>query len=224
MLHNEVVSGKGANCLNDTTKVLEVSASSKTASLSACAAELKMLGNSDFENGTDDVYIQAANENSDVLHENSMAYVASVVEQKVINQITQRGRKACMKCAQVFVENEITDNSFIQFKKEHSFIVEPCKSTIELISTVEKLLQKYESHNVTFNSMLAHIIQKIDLTKFYEESNFEKDHDHRTELIKNIIKTYMNVKSTNLCKFITRMSQEKQIRHSYLKEIHLKGQ
>lgn len=224
LLHNEVTSGRDANCLNDITKILEVSSSSNNTSLPECPIELEMLSNYDFENGIDDTYIQVTNEDSDILRQNSTAYLASIVEQKVIKKIVQKGRKGCMECTQVFVENEISNDRFIQFKEENSQMVAPCKSTVELISTVENLLKVYQTHNVTFNSMLAHIIKKIDVTKFYEGSTFGKDHDHKIDLIKDIVKTYMNVKSTKLCKFITRMKQNKQIRHSYLKAIHLEGQ
>lgn len=124
----------------------------------------------------------------------------------------------------VFVENELSDDVFIQFKSESSDIVQPCKSTIRLIQKVETLLEKYESLNVSFNSMLVHIIRKVDVANLYEKSLFDESHDHRDEFIEIIIKTYLDIKSTNFCKLITRMSQNEQIHQKYLKEIHFRGQ
>lgn len=208
LLHNEVESGSGANCLNDVTKVLEISSRNNRISSSANSAELEMLEEFDIENGIDEIYIENLEANQDALQSNSMAYIASIVEDKVIKIIKQRRGKACVRCTKVFVENEITTDIFVQFKSENSYIFEPCKSTVELISTVENLLKKYQSHNVTFCSMLSHIAQRIDMTKLYGNSEFGIDHNHKSELIKDIIKTYMNVKSTRMAQLITRMAQK----------------
>lgn len=98
--------------------------------------------------------------------------------------------KGKSKCLNVFVENELTDDVFIQFKSETSGIIQPCKSTIHLIQKVDVLLEKYESLNVSFNSMLVHIIRKIDVRNLYEKSLFDESYDHKYDLIETIIKTY----------------------------------
>lgn len=53
MLHNEVVSGKGANCMNDITKVLHISSNRCSSSKSLNQNELVMIANFDFENRMD---------------------------------------------------------------------------------------------------------------------------------------------------------------------------
>lgn len=215
----------------DITKILEVSSGKNcNTSSSANAAELDMLADFDFENQVDDAIfddIQIMNNggtNSNLLQDNSRAVIAGAVEEKVMCTIMRKGSKKCLECMNVFLENEITDDTFIHFKAATSDIVPPCKSTINLIRSVETLLKRYESHNVTFNSMLAHIIRKIDVTSLYETSIFDENHDHKDELIALIIKSYMDIKSVNFCKLITRMSQNNQIRQNYLKLIHLAGQ
>lgn len=51
LFHNEVVSGEGANCINDITNVLYVSSNvSAKSAISANQAELETLSNLDFEN------------------------------------------------------------------------------------------------------------------------------------------------------------------------------
>lgn len=213
--------------MNDITKVLEVPYKKNQVVPSACPEELEMLSNFDFENEINDEIIESISSemlSPNILQKNSTAFVASIVEEKVIKKIIQKGRKSCMECANVFVENEVTDDIFIQYKSKTTNTIPPCKDTVDLIKYVEFLLKKYELHNVTFNSMLAHITKKIDTTKYYENSTFGDSHDHKNEFISLVIKTYIDVKSTNMCKFITRISQDEQIRHKYLKLIHFQGQ
>lgn len=125
----------------------------------------------------------------------------------------------------VFLENEITDDSFIQYKSENDNIVSPCKSTIELMQYVEHILKIYETQNVSFHSILAHIMKNINVNQFFHESTFNEAHDHdKHEFIELIIKCYMDIKSTEASKLITRLSQQKLKRHSNLKEVHRLGQ
>lgn len=227
LVQNEVVSGRGANCINDITKILTVPSKKRGSRLTTNSVELNMLADIDFENQTDDVqYVdtQLVDSNIKNLKEHSVAYIASCVEENVLRKLSQKGQNACLACIQVFVENVITDDSFIKFKSGTNNILPPCKSTIELIHTVEKEFKRYDSYNVSFSSMLTHILRKIDLDQFYDASLFDEEHDHKNELIRVIVHTYMNIRSTQVCKLITRMSQEKQIRHSLLKTIHFEGQ
>lgn len=147
LLHNEVVSGKGANCLNDVTKVLYVSSKKNNTSMSTNKTELEMLANVDFENQLEygDSMENMLMDNNEILFmQHSVAYVASTVEEKALRKLGQKGRKRCLACMRVFIENELTDDSFIQFKSEHSNILPPCRSTIELICYVDHLLERYE--------------------------------------------------------------------------------
>lgn len=91
------------------------------------------------------------------------------------------------------------------------------------MNTVDNLLNIYKSHSVSFNSIMTHISQKIDIDRFYDQSSFE-EHDHKHDFIKTIINSYMDIRSTEECKRITKMSQSAPIRHSYLKEVHRAGQ
>lgn len=223
LLHNEVVSGRGANCLNDITKVLYVPSKSKDSSICTNKAELECLSNYDFENQVDYADDHLMENNEDALKQNSLAYVASILEEMVVRKTNNKGQKCCAACIQVFLENEIIDDSFIEYKSETCNILSPCKSTIKLMNTVDNLLNAYKSQKVSLNSTVTHIMLKIDKDRFYEYSSFDQ-HDHKHELIELIIKTYMDLKSTEACKHITEMWQKKRIRHSKLKEIHRAGQ
>lgn len=72
--------------------------------------------------------------------------------------------------------------------------------------------------------MLVHIMQSLNLSQFYGKSTFNQEHDHKREFIELIIRCYMDVKSTETCKVITRLSQLTKKRHEYLKELHRLGQ
>lgn len=223
LLHNEVVSGQGANCLNDITKVLYVASKNSISSISTNQAELDLLSNFDLENQIDyeNVHLTENLENS--LNQHSMAYVASNVEMTVLKKLSNKGRRCCSECVQVLLENDITDDSFIEYKSEISNILPPCRSTIELMVIIDNLLNKYKSQNVSFNSTVTHIMRRINKDKFYEKSSFDQ-HDHKHEFIELIVRSYMSTKSIEMCKSITRLSQPTQIRHDYLKQIHRAGQ
>lgn len=228
LLHNDVISGEDANCLNDITQILEVSSGKQSCkSLYPNEDELEKLANFDVENQIDDTIcedIQIISRGPNNLQDNSTTYMAANLEQKVIRIIMRKGKSKCLECMQVFFENELTDDTFIQYKSETSDIVQPCKSTIHLIEKTDFLLGKYESLNISFNSVLSHIIRKIDISNLYEKSMFDEFHDHKYDLIDMMIRTYFDIKSANFCQHITRISQNEQIRHKYLKEIHFRGQ
>lgn len=222
MLHNEVVSGRDSNCLNDITKVLHVSSAKSSSHTPTNQDELEMLANYDFENHIEYEDVRFPHEND--LRGNSMAFIASIVEEKVLKKINQKGYKRCTACMHVFLENEITEDSFIQYKIETSNTLPPCRSTIELIQSVDTILKIYDTQNVSFNSMLVHIMKNINLDQFYGESVFDREHDHQYELIELVIRTYMDIKSRKDCKLITRLSQSTRKRHTNLKEVHRLGQ
>lgn len=226
LLHNEVVSGKGANCLNDITKVLHISSNSNSLKVTN-NSELEQLSNFDFENHIDyddDRLIEPCVKTAHSLNQHSTAYVASILETAVIKKISNKGKKSCSACMQIFLENEITDDTFTEYKSQISNILQPCKSTIDFMNTVDNLLDKYKSQTISFSAMLTHIIRKINKDRFYGQSTYDQ-HDHKEEFIELVIKTYMDIVSVEACKTITKMSQKTQhIRHSNLKETHRAGQ
>lgn len=226
IVHNEVTSSDAANCENDVTKILQVSSSSKNTKSSADAVELAMLSIYDDENVENQIDADENNvdESLQQLNNHSTAYLASILEAGVIHTIQQKGSKRCPQCMNVFVENNMANDVFIAFLSQSNEIRQPCISTIDLIQTMEKLLKRYDSHDVTFNSIITHIPKVTDVSSFYELSEFEGEHDHKRDLIKMMIEEYFDMKSEYMSKLMTRMSQKKLLRHDKLKEIHRAGQ
>lgn len=97
-----------------------------------------------------------------------------------MKKIFNKGSKGCLNCIDVFLENEITDDSFIEYKSQYSDILSPCKSTIEIMNTIDNILNKYGSQHVSSNSMVSHIMRHIDKDKFYDKSSCSQTRIYRT--------------------------------------------
>lgn len=97
LFHNEVTSSEGSNCQNDVTKILSVSSNKKSNPIEPDATELQLLGNYDFESIFLDqftVHDESTEKSTPKLHENALAYIAGVVEVKVIQKISKKKEKS----------------------------------------------------------------------------------------------------------------------------------
>lgn len=208
LLQHEITSSNGSNCRNDLTKVLEVPSGVKSVSASANALELQMLANrkSDFSVNDDDGLIS-----------HSKAYFASELERKVKRKISLKGGKACIRCIDVFDENEKLNNIFVQFLSQKKEILQPCKSTVNIISLVDKILENFDALDVSYASMLTFILNEaIKSLSLFQSSHFGKEHDHKVDFVKLIIETYLDKKCENVSRVVTRCSQKKLFYHVYL--------
>lgn len=137
LLHNEVTCGRGGNCLNDITEILHVSTpKEKTRKNTVSTAELEKLTTYDFEHPTDgaaEYWLPEPLEVNEQLHLHSTAYLASVVEETTIKQLVRKGSKSCLKCINVFTENDIISDNFITFMATKCKLFPPCKSTFDII-------------------------------------------------------------------------------------------
>lgn len=222
LFQNEVSVSSYANCRSDLTSALTVSSRPKCTLAPVDRSELEMLANYDFEHPSD--LEEYTNNDSNDIQNNKRAYFGSIVERKVIRKIVQKGSKMCPRCINVFTENEITDDQFIAFKSINGDILQPCKSTVSIIHKIDYFLDKYKSLQISFNSMTEHILKNIDFAQFFMASDFGEEHDHQEDLIESVIKTYLDEKSKNAAKVVTRLEQNQLIRHDYLKAIHNQGQ
>lgn len=125
LFQNEISTSDNSNCQNDVTSILFVSSGKKNIAQSDNANYPRML----HELADEDLaYLDAENDNNE-LENHSRAYLASIVEVDVIQKISRRGKKICLKCIDIFIENEITDDQFMAFKFENNNTYQPCKST-----------------------------------------------------------------------------------------------
>lgn len=234
LVHNEVTCGNVSNCQNDVTKILDVSSRIKRSGKAiANPLELEMLRNYDFEHPSDGdneyddetyIYDEALNDNAKLsLH--GTAYLAALVEKRVIQELARKGTKTCFQCIDIFTENPLTNDDFVTFiARKKKDIVLPCKSTIEIMQCVDKCLEKYANQKASFQSTITHIVETMKIDRFYAASIFDENHDHRTALVNHVVSVYMNIKSKNASKLLTRQAQKKLLRHENLKSVHQQGQ
>lgn len=222
LFQNEITTSEGSNCQNDLTKILSVSSAKQVEANRDIIQEIEVLKNFDFLNPG----ILA--QNMTALRSHATAYMASVVEATVVRKIARRGKtRRCMKCINVFLENEITQNEFIEFQSENSGMYQPCESTVQIINDIETYLEKYRGLEVSFEASLQHICQNIDISSFFKNSEFDdNDHDasHKQDLVRLIAETFLDKSSIDGCKILTRESKMALVRHKKLKETHRLGQ
>lgn len=233
LVNNEIESSIHSNCLNDVTQILDVSSRSRPRNTInvlrdkiEIAKQLDELQHRDslygFDSFDDDV---VDIENQNILETHSKAYLATKLETRVIKSLIRRGKKSCERCIGIFEENEHENNELIQFKSKDVSIRQPCVSTLKIIRRVDNLLKRHESEKVSIQAMYIYICQNIDMDNLYPESVFDSSHDHeKDEIIKLIVKTYLEIKSTQIAKVVTRSNQQQLIRHNLLKNIQRAGQ
>lgn len=220
LFQNAITSSEYSNCQNALTKILFVPSGNKVKANKDIRPEIEMLKDYDFLNT--DVVTQ----NITALKSHAMAYMASIVETRVVQKIVRRGQNCCLKCVEVFLENEITDDDFIEFQAEHSQMYQPCQSTFQVINDIEKHLQKYQGVQVSFEASMQHILKNIDISSYYPNSEFDDDHDasHKMDLIRLIAEAFLDGSSTDGSKILTTETKVSLVRHKRLKEIHRLGQ
>lgn len=234
LFQNEVSCSQKSNCQNDITQILTVSSRKKNNSKPTNSEELQMLQSYDLndlffsDEISDEVgfLFEGEKEPIQALKKSSLAYLSGIIEAKIIQKISRKSKNACQKCMDVFTENELTDDSFMEFLSDKSRqILQPCKSTVKIICLVEKYLERIQTVNASFNSVTSHLLSNINLPELYIGSEWNgDDHDHKYELVKQIIQEYLDYKSIIFSKSLTTLSQKKLIRHDRLKEIHRSGQ
>lgn len=225
LFQNEVTTSRKSNCLNDVTKILNVCSSKKQTSGSNVQYErdLQLLADYDFEHPEFNLLLEDSNTTTK-LHEHAEAYVASIVESTVIRKIIAKQSKRCSECINAFMADEMASDEFIDFKAQTDGIYQPCKSTLSIIHETERILKKYTHLEISFDASVAHILRNIDISQLFQNTEFGETHNHKIDLIKLIIETYLHHKSRYVSQLVTRLSKKKLIRHNNLKLIHQAGQ
>lgn len=154
----------------------------------------------------------------------SLAYMASVIESKIIGG--KRRIIKCDDCVAVFIENELLEDSFIRFKARKSNVMQPCRSTFDSCKFADSYIMSCEQRSASYQAVLLQILRKITFESLYSSSDFEKhvDNGHKYEFVKKIIELFMHMKSIHIAKSFTLKVHENPIRHQFRKLIHEKGQ
>lgn len=225
LFQNEITTSSHGNCQNDVTKILFVSSEKTIKEKPNIHQDLMKLIDFDIESPVEESF-ESSIATLPSIQKHFRAYMASIAELNVIQKIVRSGKKKCLKCINIFIENEITDDEFISFKSENSDLHQPCKSTVDIIHDVERLLKNYGVLEETFEASVTHILSQIDISQLYTHSEFGEDHEtnHKSTLIRLVVETYLDKRSTDASKIISRLCQSELVRHKKLKDTHRAGQ
>lgn len=236
LIHNEVVCSKNANVIDSGTKILSVSSnrpSEKQKNLSEPTDAGDLAENVSDEFFFDENYeqiISMSNYDLDGAHNHSLAYMSSMIENKIINSKRTKRIIKCDECLSAFIENELTRDMFISFKTNKTGATQPCKSTFEICKFVDVLLKANEMKAINYRSVLFEILRKIPFDKLYTSTSFEthlgdKSQNHKYNFVKTIVQLYMDMKSVYLARCYTLKTHDEPIvRQNFRKIIHRKGQ
>lgn len=226
LIHNDVVCSNKSNCIDLGTKILTVSSNRPR--------EAKQIEFDDEE--FDDFFSDADYEDCihvaqyvDDAQSHSIAYMASVLESKIMKAKPAKPIIKCSDCVAVFIENELIEDSFIRFKARKTNMMQPCKSTFEICKYVDTFVKSCEGKSASYQTVAMKILRNLPFETLYANSEFENHASgtgtgHQYELVKKIIEMYMHMKSVHIAKCFTLKSHDAPIRHKFKKLIHQKGQ
>lgn len=227
LIHNEVVCSAKSNCIDRGTKILTVSSRRQEKSQRAIAPESDDLISDEI------IFDEMMNNNFDShqfvndAHDHCLAYMASKLESKIITAKHPRILIKCNECIGALVENELMEDSFIRFKARRINITQPCKSTYDICRIIDSVLKQYEGKGTSFDAIAMQVLRNLPFENLYSSTNFEthSEKGHKYVFVKQIVETYMKLKSAYFAKCLTTKSHEQgPIRHYYKKLIHESGQ
>lgn len=221
-----VCSGK-SNCIDVGTKILSVSSKRPGTFKQNVVESDRLFEDEDFLDHdffTNCQYI-------DDIHDHSIAYMASVLEARIIGASRNNKIVKCEQCTFAFVENELIEDSFIRFKSRNSNVLQPCKSTFEICKFVDSYLKRYEGKTVPYKTAVLQILRKISFDDLFVVSDFENHPSnsdritgHQYEFVKKIVDLYMRMKSVEIAKRLTLKIHDNPMRQTFKKLIQEKGE
>lgn len=136
LIHNEVVCSKKSNTMEIGTEILTVSSHRP-----AQKREVTLLNHLDMAKledlGEDFRHSSDASTYTDGVTNHSLAFMASVVEKKILHAKSPRIPIKCPLCINTFIVNELMNDAFIAFKSRKNNMAQPCKSTFQICKYIE---------------------------------------------------------------------------------------
>lgn len=129
----------------------------------------------------------------------SIAYVASTIEQKILNS----SAFYCDKCRSIFGENEKIGNDI----DANVLKWKPCFSTFQICKSAEHFLNLYRvqsnENKFDFKVLYCLIFRTLEFDALFNKSEFKCDPAHKDQLIKSIVEQYIARRAANISKDIT---------------------
>lgn len=209
------LSAKGTNCLTSAIHLLTVSSAQQPiCQPKTHQTPLPIDVSSVIERIHNDLdYNTLIHAEMDDYERHLNAYLASTIETNIIKKIMARPISKCSDCLHAFSENVKIEDSFLKKKSQTSNIVQPCRSTVNIIvasNAIMKILQSIG--HIDFNIVLRAILPCLDIDSLFDSSDFIEHQNegrvsitlsHKEEFICNILREYMHLKSKKICDRIT---------------------
>lgn len=174
-----------------------------------------------------DIILGEINE-MDHYSEHLCAYVASCVEHQFRQNVKQRKYK-CFKCTEVLQFDGKINDELLEMKIENE---QPSISTFKLVIFANAIMKMYSAEHQqgnSFNAIQKTILENVDIYDVY--INFHDAHDredalsdHKVEFIREMVKTYMTIKSKKIGAKITSAEQGEPIRRRRKRAVIVAGQ
>lgn len=239
LVFNGIQGSESGNCINNSTNILTVSSRRSTQLLNVTSMPPNEILDNILDDADDVAYIQNSNgtvftqpqSSERKYREHKRAYLASLTEIEVCKAIKRCHKKSCQDCITVFLENRSVCDSFVELTNKSKTMSQPCESTVSIINTIEKTLEKFPNRFISFRDTYNMILANIDLNEVYEASNFN-EHDnpvsnpfpHKQLFVGSIIEKCLSLKSKYIGDRLTLERQGECIRHKNLKKTHREGQ
>lgn len=226
MVHNDVVCSEKSNCtLDSRTKVLTVS--SNRPSTSKESVRLYDTGTSPDDGWLNSDFFEISQYTEDV-KDHSIAYMASVIESRIMGTNRQRIIK-CEECVAAFIDNPLIEDEFTRFKARSSNVLQPCKSTFEICKFVDSNINSYKKETIPYQFVAQQMLEKMNLVNLFEHTNFRGhqgnlDEDHRFDFVKKIVDLYMRLRSIEAAKRITMQAHDDNMRQKMKLLMKIRGE
>lgn len=148
----------------------------------------------------------------------SIAFLASQIEELLLSM-----QFDCEECANVFDENERN----VDFRSYNTFR-SPCQSTYKICKHVDKYLSLHDIRrmqtNCDFRVIYCLIFRTIDLNSLFINSKFDCGLNHKYQIIKWIVKIYIDKKSAYIANEMTLDQYDKILRQQLNRLVLFAGQ
>lgn len=162
MIHNDVVCSAKSNCIDPGTKILTVSSNRPSKSTINVLQSFEWLEDEELQDFDD---FSNSWQYVDDIYDHSIAYMASVLESRIIGANRYSKIVKCEQCISALIENELIEDTFIRFKSRHTNIMQPCKSTFEICKYVDTYLKTYADKTIPHDAVNK-FCEKFHLTVY----------------------------------------------------------
>lgn len=231
-IRNDIKASRYGNCIAIETVDNILFVPSRRPKLSTEENEIEIL-TEENNNNNDEIEakviesISKITDNVDVnIQYHVVAYMASIVEKSIITSSSPRYHINCSSCLQVFYENDLQENRFLELQTETSDVNFPCKSTVEICLLTENILHDFEYRCEDYNQLAFKICSNINHDNMFLQSDFDNhsDDNHKSILILRIIQVYIKKKMNMINRFRTQNQVDKILRSQVRKHLHFTGQ